>query len=93
MEDRSMDKVTRYFVGSVSHEGFLELCYDDETGETRDYELQSPDLKDSRDSFVLASVIDEIHRIAADGWGTSGTNEALKRIRDMTAPSGDEKHG
>jgi len=49
----------RYYVGSVSREGFLELCYDDETG-CHDYELQSPDLTDSRDTFVLASDYDAL---------------------------------
>jgi hypothetical protein len=64
MEDQSMAK--RYYVGSVSHEGFLELCYDDEYDVTHDYELQSPDLTDSRDTFVLARDYETLAQAARD---------------------------
>jgi hypothetical protein len=64
MEGENMAK--RYYVGSVSREGLLELCYDDEYGITHDYELQSPDLKDSRDTFVLAADHDNLAKAALD---------------------------
>ena len=98
--------VRRYYVGSVSLNGFLELCYDDkETLETRNYKLQSPDLKDDRDTFVLASDYDALALAVYDECSRQGcfcptdpaTGECsfckLSLALNGYVPAKDSKHG
>jgi hypothetical protein len=51
-----------------------------------DEDLRFIEAEISRRLSDIPSVLEQIHQIAADGWGTSGETRALEQIHKLTTP-------